>query len=128
MDPGKDHCKPIKVVNAFNSNYIEFESNNDMNKSLSVKENLNNIRPYLSDLINDLKTQGKWKIELTVEIGFMPSEDSEDSKYFKDSKETILHRQSNNSETMVSNEIIKQLFAKISRRIRRINGRKQSFL
>ena len=32
------------------------------NKTLSIKEYLNMIRPYLKDIINDHKTQGKWKV------------------------------------------------------------------
>ena len=35
--------------------YIEHESNGDRNKTLSIKEYLNKIRPYLKDIINDLK-------------------------------------------------------------------------
>ena len=50
-----DYCKPIRTGNAFISNYIEYESNSDKDKSLSVKEYLNKNRPYLSDMINDLK-------------------------------------------------------------------------
>ena len=50
-----DYYKPIRTGNAFSSNYIEYESNSDKDKSLSVKEYLNKNRPYLSDMINDLK-------------------------------------------------------------------------
>ena len=60
---------------------------------------------------------------------------SEDSKDSKDFHETSLHKKSNNIEIMISNEtdeIIEKLFespfAKISRRIKIINERKQSFL
>ena len=49
----KDRCEPVKTVGAY---YIEYESNGDKNKSLSVKD-LDKIIPYLSNLINDLKTQ-----------------------------------------------------------------------
>ena len=31
-------------------------------KNLSIKKHLNMIKPYLSDIINDHKTQGKWRI------------------------------------------------------------------
>ena len=34
------------------------------------------IRPYLRDMINDHKTQGEWKIQLTISINFISSEDS----------------------------------------------------
>ena len=31
-------------------------------KSVSIKKYLNKIRPYLSNIINDHKTHGKWRI------------------------------------------------------------------
>ena len=56
------YFKPIKTNDAFNSNYIEYESKGDKNKTLSIKEYLNMIRPYLRDIINDHKTQEEWKL------------------------------------------------------------------
>ena len=107
---GDDYYEPIKTSNAVNSIYIEYESNSDKNKSLSIKEYLNKIRPYLTDMI---KTQGERKIELTVAIGFMSSEDSEDSN------ENSLHiKRWNHWRTFWIS------FAKVSRTIRRINERK----
>ena len=58
------YYKLIKTVNAFSSKYIEYKSNGDKDKSVSTKEYPYKIRPYLSDMINDFKTQGEWKIEL----------------------------------------------------------------
>ena len=81
------------------------EINGDKNKSLSVKEYLNKIKPYLSDRINALKTKGEWKIELTMEIDFMSSEDSKDIQNSKDFNETSLYTKSNNIEIMIGNEI-----------------------
>ena len=37
------------------------------------------IWPYLSDLINDHKSQGEWKIQLTIVINFISSKDSNES-------------------------------------------------
>ena len=72
FESDEDHyCKPIRTSNDFSSNFIKHESNSDKNKSLSLKEYLNKIRPYLSNMINDLKTQGEWKIESRMEINFM---------------------------------------------------------
>ena len=62
LDPGKDHCKPVKTVNAFNNNYIRYESIGDKEKNLSIKEYIDIIRPYLSNIINNHKTQGEWKV------------------------------------------------------------------
>ena len=51
----KDYYKQTKSKSAFNGNYIEYESNGDKNKNLSVKKYLRMIRPYLSDITNDHK-------------------------------------------------------------------------
>ena len=66
-----DYYKPIKNENsAFNGNYIEYESRGEKDKNLSPKKYLDIIRPYLSDMINDYKTQSEWKIQLTMLIFF----------------------------------------------------------
>ena len=55
----KDYYKPIKTKSAFNNNYIEYESKGEEDKNLSTKEYLDIIKPYLSDMTYDHKTQGK---------------------------------------------------------------------
>ena len=59
FDPEKGHCEPKKIVSAFNNNYIQYESIGDKDKILSIKEYINIIRPYLSDIITDHKTEGE---------------------------------------------------------------------
>ena len=54
------------------------------------------IRPYLIDIINDHKTQGEWKIHLTMAIYFF---------YPKDSEETCtMHTNSYNIEVIMDSE------------------------
>ena len=48
-----------RIGNAFSSNYIEYNSNGEKHKSLSIKEYLNMIRPYLNGITNYYKTQGE---------------------------------------------------------------------
>ena len=99
------------------------------------------IRQYLSDIINDHKTQCEWKIHsgntitehktqgeckihLTMAINFVSSkEDSEETR--------TMHAKSDNVEIMMGSDTdeivekrLKSLFAKISRWIRRISERK----
>ena len=45
-----NYYKPIKVGNFWKNYYIEYESNSDKNKSLSVKEYLIKIKLYLEDI------------------------------------------------------------------------------
>ena len=52
----ENYYKPVRVNNFWSNNYIEYESNGDRNKTLSVEEYLNKISPYKKDIINNLKT------------------------------------------------------------------------
>ena len=68
----ENYYKPVRVVNFCSNNLIEYESNGDGNKILSVEKFLNKIRPYLKDIINDLKKSNMWKIQLTtITINFI---------------------------------------------------------
>ena len=58
----EDYYKPIITNDAFNSNYIQYESKRDEDKISSIKEYLNFIRPSLDEKINDHKTYREWKI------------------------------------------------------------------
>ena len=63
------------------------------------------IRPHLSDMINDHKTRREWKIQLTMQINFIPSKDSVGTR--------TMHTKSHNIEIMMGNEtdeIIEKLF------------------
>ena len=87
------------------NNYIEYESNGDKNKTLSVEEYLNKIRPYLKDIINSFKKSCTCKIQLTIANNFISSIDHDE--------ERVMHLKSGNIEIMVNSEtdeVIKQLF------------------
>ena len=66
----EDYYKPVRVGNFWSNNYIEYKSKGDR-KKLSVKKYLNKIRPYLKDIINNLKKFDSWKIQLTITINFI---------------------------------------------------------
>ena len=48
--PEEDHYKPVRIDNSFSSNYIKYKSNGDKDKALSVKDYLDEIKQYLSDI------------------------------------------------------------------------------
>ena len=58
----EDYYKPIITNGAFNNNYVQYESMKVKDKNLSVKEYIDVIRTYLSDIINKHKAQEKWRI------------------------------------------------------------------
>ena len=62
---------------------------------MSSEKYLDIIRPYLSDMINDHKTQSEWKIQLTMQINFISSKDSEETR--------TMHTKSSNIEIVMGN-------------------------
>ena len=58
----EDYYEPVEIKNAFNGNYIEYESRGDNDDNLSLEEYLNIIRLYLRDMINNHKAHSEWKI------------------------------------------------------------------
>ena len=123
FDPEKDLYEPKKTASAFNNNYVQYDT--DV------------IRSYLSDIINNCKVQGKWrihsgnkitdhktqaewKIHSTMAIDFISSKDYKDSKDSEDSDGTpVLHFKSDNIEIMTSSEtheIIEELFESLLQR------------
>ena len=71
----EDYYKPIRVDNFWSNNYIEFKSKGD--------RYLNKIRPYLKDIINDLKKPSTWKIQLKITINFISFKDDNDEEHVK---------------------------------------------
>ena len=123
MSIDEDYYKPIIANSAFNNGYIQYESRGDKNKILTPSEYLDVITPYLSDIIDDHKTQGKyrihypghkiieektqseWKIQITASINFLSSKDSDEIR--------TMHTKSDNVEIMMASEaskIIEALF------------------
>ena len=73
-----NYYKPIRVVNFWSNNYIEYESSGDRNKNLSVKEHLDKIKPCLRDIKINLQKSDTWKIQLTIVINFTSSKDEDE--------------------------------------------------
>ena len=71
----EDYYKPKRVNIFWNNNYIEYESNGDENRNLSLDECFNKIEPYLRNIITDLQNSDTWKIQLTISINFISSKD-----------------------------------------------------
>ena len=93
----KENCyKSVRVNNFWSNNHIEYESNGDRNKTLSVEEYLNKIKPYLKDIVSNLKKSDTWKIKLAIANNFISSTDND--------KERARHSKSDNIEIMINDE------------------------
>ena len=69
------------------------------------------IRPYLKDIINNLKKSHTWKIQLTIANNFIFSIDNDE--------ECVVHSKSDNIEIMINNEVdevIKELLDSLKNR------------
>ena len=111
FDPEKDHYEPKKAVDVFNNNHIQYESIGDKDKTLTIKEYLDMIRPFLSDIISDHKTQGEWKVHLIIAIDFISSKDSNETR--------TMHTKSDNIKIMMgseTDEIIEEHFESLLQR------------
>ena len=70
-------------------------------------------------MINDYKSKGKWKIQLTAEINFTslkPDSDDDDTNQIR-----IMHTKSDNTEIMIGsnkNKVIKEFFKSFLQRYR----------
>ena len=81
-------------------------NNGGKNRRLSVEEYIYKIRPYLRDIINDVKQYDKQKIQSTITINFISSKDD-------NNKECVMHSKSDKIEIMTgdeADEIMKQPF------------------
>ena len=106
----------MKPIDLKGNTYIDFGKElNDNDPKFNVGDHvriskyLALIEPYLRELINDHKSKGEWKIQLTAQINFIsPRPGSDETR--------VMHTRSNNEESMNgsdTDEIIKELFKSI---------------
>ena len=89
----------MRIGNFWSNNY------SDRNKILSAEEYLNKIKPYLKDIINDLKKFDAWKIQLTLAAKFIFSKGNDE--------EHVMHSINDNIEIMINDKpekVIEELF------------------
>ena len=95
----EDSYNPKRVSNFWNDNYIEYESNGDKNRNLSLDKYLNKIEPNLRNIITDLQNSDTWKVQLTIAINFTSSKDVNEKR--------VMHLRSNNTEFTSCNNVNK---------------------
>ena len=89
----EDYYKPTEVKSAFDGNYVSYESRGDKDGKLALYEYFDKIKPHLKDMIDDYKSKGEWKIQITMRIIFIS---------FIDKNETqVMHTKSDNVEIIM---------------------------
>ena len=77
----EDYYKLLLVKSSFKGNYNYYESREDKERRLLVKQYLNNIKSSLYDLINDHRIARKiWKIQISMRVNFISSEDTRETR------------------------------------------------
>ena len=101
----EDYYKPTEVKSAFDGSYMLYESRGDKDNMLAIYEYFDKIKPYLKDMIDDYKSKGEWKIQLSMQIIFVS---------FMDANETReMHTKSDNITIMSgieTEDVINELF------------------
>ena len=77
------------VRNFYSNDYIRYDSNGENNKTLAVKQYLDEIKPYFKDIINNLKKS-------YIAVNFMSSKDTDE--------EHVMHSASGNIEIMINDK------------------------
>lgn len=72
--------KPEKVSDAFNDKNIE------SGKNLSIEQYLEKIKPFLCNMIDELKKSGEWK---TMKFNFMLSKNNDDKQVMYSKNDSI---------------------------------------
>ena len=88
----EDYYKPTEVKSAFDGNYVLYESRGDNNSKLSLYKYFDKIKPHLKDMIDDYKSKGEWKIQITMRIIFI--------SFIDRNKTQVMHTKSGNVEIM----------------------------
>ena len=114
----EDCYKPTEVKSAFNGSYLFYESTGDKDANLALYEYFDKIIPYLRYMIDDYKSKGEWKIQITMRIIFISF--------------IVMHTKSDNVEIMNGTDMVLMLlinfYEKISRRTRDKNEGKQLYI
>ena len=94
-DDLENNYKSERFTTAFNSNYIEYRSNGDKDKILSIEEHLHEIKPHLADTKNEHKNKDEWKIQISMSLNFVSSKDSNEVR--------TMYAKSNNADVLIGN-------------------------
>ena len=73
-------------------NYVLYESRGDKDGKLALYEYFEKIKPHLKDMIDDYKSKGEWKIQITMRIILI--------SFIDRNKTQVMHTKSDNVEIM----------------------------
>ena len=93
----EDYYKPTEVKSPFDGNYVLYESRGDKDGKLALYEYFEKVKPHLKDMVDDYKSKGEWKIQITMRIIFI--------SFIDRNKAQVMHTKSDNVEIMNGTDI-----------------------
>ena len=84
----EDYYKPTEAKSTFDGSYILYASRGDKDAKLALCEYFDKIKPYLKDMIDDYKSKGEWKIQITMRIIFI--------SFINKNETQVMHTKSDN--------------------------------
>ena len=76
----EDYYEPKEIKSAFDGSYMLYENRGDKDVKLALYEYFEKIIPYLKDMINNYKSKGEWKIQITMRIIFVSFIDNNETQ------------------------------------------------
>ena len=74
------YYEPKEIKSAFDGSYILCQSRGGKYAKLALYEYFEKIIPYLKDTINNYKSKGEWKIQITMRIIFVSFIDNNETQ------------------------------------------------
>ena len=87
----EDYYEPKEIKSAFDGSYVLYESRRDKKAKLALYEYFDKIKPYLKDMINDYKSKGEWKIQITIRIIFISFIDKNETQVMHTKSDEIIN-------------------------------------
>ena len=66
----EDYYKPTEIKSAFDGSYMLYKSKGDNDSKLSINKYFDVVKPYLGNMIDNQKTKGEWKMQLSMRVIF----------------------------------------------------------
>ena len=77
----EDYYEPEEINSAFDGSYVLYESRGHKDNKLALYKYFDIIRPYLKDMIDNHKSKGEWKIQLSMRMIFVSFTDANETRY-----------------------------------------------
>ena len=74
------YYKPSREGSFWSNCYIQYKSNGDRNKTVSIEEYHNKIGEYLKYIINNLKNYHTGRIQLIIDINFVSTKNNDEER------------------------------------------------